>query len=81
VAYCIGQLVDISVFHALKAATGHRLLWLRSTGSTVISQLVDTLAIQTIAGTAFCRLPRWCRFRASYAVKLVMPYRSPRSST
>jgi uncharacterized integral membrane protein (TIGR00697 family) len=49
VAYIIGQLVDISVFHALKQATGHRYLWLRSTGSTVVSQLVDTLAIQTVA--------------------------------
>jgi queuosine precursor transporter len=48
-AYLIAQLVDITAFHAIKRATGNRLLWLRATGSTVLSQLVDTCCIQLIA--------------------------------
>lgn len=49
VAYLIGQLVDISVFHALRARTGGRMLWLRATGSTVVSQLIDSFVVLTIA--------------------------------
>ncbi|HEY4183923.1 MAG TPA: queuosine precursor transporter [Polyangia bacterium] len=47
-AYIIGQLLDISVFHALRRVTGHRLLWLRSTGSTVLSQIVDSMAVSFV---------------------------------
>jgi hypothetical protein len=48
-AYLIGQLVDISVFHALRKKTGAKLLWLRATGSTVVSQLVDSFVVLFIA--------------------------------
>src|SRR3954466_14051223 len=41
-AYVIGQLLDISIFRALRRATGHRLLWLRATGSTGPSQMIAT---------------------------------------
>jgi hypothetical protein len=44
-AYTIGQLLDISVFAALRRATQHRLLWLRATGSTLVSQAVDTFVV------------------------------------
>jgi len=44
-AFLIGQLVDVSVFHVLRRRSGKRLLWLRSTGSTVVSQLIDTLVV------------------------------------
>ncbi|HVU53171.1 MAG TPA: queuosine precursor transporter [Polyangia bacterium] len=47
-AYVIGQLLDISIFHFLRRTTGHRLLWLRSTGSTVVSQVVDSLAVSFV---------------------------------
>jgi uncharacterized integral membrane protein (TIGR00697 family) len=47
-AYIIGQLLDISIFHALRRMTGHRLLWLRSTGSTVMSQVVDSIAVSFV---------------------------------
>jgi uncharacterized integral membrane protein (TIGR00697 family) len=49
VAYLVGQLLDISVFHALKRLTRSRLLWLRATGSTLVSQLVDTVFVQFLA--------------------------------
>lgn len=47
-AYIIGQLLDISVFQLLRRWTGHRLLWLRATGSTVLSQLIDSLAVSFV---------------------------------
>jgi len=48
-AYVIGQLVDISLFHWLKKKTQGKLLWLRATGSTFGSQLIDTLLVLSIA--------------------------------
>jgi len=52
-AYIIGQLLDIAIFQFLRKTTGHRLLWLRSTGSTVMSQIIDSLAVSLVflAGT------------------------------
>ena len=47
-AYVIGQLLDISLFQALRRVTGHRFLWLRATGSTVLSQLLDSLAVSFV---------------------------------
>jgi len=47
-AYLIGQLLDISVFLALRKLTGHRFLWLRATGSTLISQAIDTLVVNFV---------------------------------
>ena len=48
-AYLIAQFVDISVFQALKRRTAERWLWLRATGSTAVSQLVDTVVINFVA--------------------------------
>lgn len=48
-AYLIGQLVDISVFHILRTRTGGKLLWLRATGSTLVSQLIDSFVVLFIA--------------------------------
>ncbi len=50
VAYLVGQYLDIHVFHFWKALTQSRHLWLRSTGSTIFSQAVDTVAINVIFG-------------------------------
>ncbi len=48
VAFFLSQLVDSSVFWMLRDKTGSRMIWLRATGSTVISQLVDTFVVQYI---------------------------------
>lgn len=48
-AYLIAQLIDIGIFHLLKRKTGGRYLWLRATGSTVVSQGIDTVTIQFLA--------------------------------
>ncbi len=42
-AYLISQSLDVWVFHRIRDATQGRHLWLRNTGSTLISQAVDTL--------------------------------------
>jgi uncharacterized integral membrane protein (TIGR00697 family) len=44
-AYVVGQLLDIALFAFLRSMTRHRMLWLRSTGSTLASQLVDTFVV------------------------------------
>ena len=48
-AFLIANLVDISVFFVLKKATGNKMLWLRATGSTAVSQLIDTFVITALA--------------------------------
>ncbi|MCI0571396.1 MAG: queuosine precursor transporter [Myxococcaceae bacterium] len=48
VAYLCGQLLDISVFAFWKTLTNSRHLWLRATGSTLASQLVDTFIINLL---------------------------------
>jgi len=48
-AFIIGQLVDVYVFHKIKRATGEKKLWLRSTGSTLISQFIDSYVVLFIA--------------------------------
>jgi len=50
-AYIVAQFVDIGVFHGLKRLTQTRLLWLRATGSTMVSQLIDTVTISVVAWT------------------------------
>jgi len=48
-AFLLGQLVDITLFHWLRKATKGRHLWLRATGSTFGSQLIDTFVVLGIA--------------------------------
>jgi len=49
VAFVIGQLVDVSVFHRLRKMTGPKRIWLRATGSTLISQLIDSFVVLFVA--------------------------------
>jgi len=44
-AFLVSQLVDVLVFHALRRRTGKTLLWLRATGSTVVSQAIDSIIV------------------------------------
>ena len=48
-AFAIGQLVDVAVFTRLRRLTGGRMLWLRAQGSTVVSQLIDTIVVIYLA--------------------------------
>ena len=49
IAFLLSQLVDVYIFWLFRNRTGNKLIWLRSTGSTVISQLVDTFVVQYVA--------------------------------
>jgi len=48
-AFLIGQLVDVVIFHRIRRATGERMVWLRATGSTAVSQLLDSFVVLYIA--------------------------------
>ncbi len=49
VAFLIGQLVDVTVFHRIRNLTGEGRIWLRATGSTAVSQLLDSFVVLYIA--------------------------------
>ena len=48
-AFMVSQLIDVTIFHFVKNKTGGKMIWLRSTGSTVISQLFDSFIVLGIA--------------------------------
>lgn len=48
-AFLVGQLIDVTVFHRIRVLTGERWIWLRATGSTAVSQLVDSFVVLYIA--------------------------------
>lgn len=48
-AFLSSQLVDVVVFWAIRKRTGNRWLWARSTGSTIVSQIIDTFVVGGIA--------------------------------
>lgn len=48
-AFLLGQLVDVFVFQQLRKVTGSKKLWLRATGSTLVSQFIDSFVVLFIA--------------------------------
>ena len=52
-AFMIAQLLDVFIFQNLRAFTGKKLIWLRATGSTLISQLIDSFVVLYIAFYVF----------------------------
>src|SRR3954453_20547162 len=48
-AFFVSQIVDVTVFHRIKKVTGEKKVWLRATGSTLVSQLVDSFIVLFIA--------------------------------
>jgi len=74
-AFLVSQLIDVTIFHFVKRRTGNKMIWLRSTGSTVISQFFDSFIV---LGIAFY-LPGIMDFKTyiisgltGYSVKLVI---------
>ena len=74
-AFLVSQLIDVTIFHFVKKRTGNKMIWLRSTGSTVISQFFDSFIV---LGIAFY-LPAIMDFKTyiisgftGYSVKLVI---------
>ncbi|OON68444.1 queuosine precursor transporter [Hymenobacter sp. CRA2] len=52
-AFIVGQILDATVFQALRRITGSRLIWLRATGSTLVSQLIDSFVVLFVAFYVF----------------------------
>lgn len=82
IAYAAAQLCDVYLFHFWKRLTGGRHLWLRNNGSTLVSQLVDTIAVITITHFYARGLPidpeqavwpqLWVFIASGYVFKLVV---------
>lgn len=53
IAFLIAQLLDVFIFQRLRRLTGKKMIWLRATGSTLISQLIDSFVVLWIAFYAF----------------------------
>lgn len=49
IAFLVGQFVDVIVFQRIKKLTGEKKIWLRATGSTLISQFIDSYVVLIIA--------------------------------
>jgi len=49
VAFLVGQVVDVITFHRVKKITGEKYIWLRATGSTLVSQFIDSFVVLFIA--------------------------------
>ncbi len=68
VAFLIGQLLDVFVFHKLRKITGSKMLWVRATGSTLVSQLVDSFVVLFIA--FYLLAPEGSQWTASQVVSV-----------
>jgi uncharacterized integral membrane protein (TIGR00697 family) len=73
VAYTLGQVSDIYSFQFMKRITGSKLLWLRATGSTFFSQIIDTVVVNV---AIFAGMKSWGEVGAlifwSYVYKMVV---------
>ena len=49
IAFALSQMIDVFIFWLVRHKTGGRFLWMRATGSTVVSQLIDSIVIIGIA--------------------------------
>jgi queuosine precursor transporter len=81
IAYLCGQFLDIQVFAFWKTLTQSRHLWLRATGSTIVSQVVDTFVINYLfwyvfpsVGSAEPRPLGWVTSKAvgEYVIKFIV---------
>lgn len=65
IAYGAAQIIDVQVFDAIKRVTKGKHLWLRNNGSTLISQIIDTVLVNTIVyGLGF-------KLHASQVLKII----------
>lgn len=55
-AFLVSQMTDALIFEKIKAKTGSKMIWLRATGSTLVSQLIDSFLV---IGVAFYLFGNW----------------------
>lgn len=58
-AFLVGQILDVYVFHFIRKYTGEKYIWLRATGSTLVSQLVDSFIVLFVAFYLFGGAQSW----------------------
>jgi uncharacterized integral membrane protein (TIGR00697 family) len=74
-AFLSSQLVDVFVFWLIRDKTGSKMIWFRATGSTVVSQLIDTFVVQYIGFVmpkAWTMDEFWHNASYSYIFKLMV---------
>ncbi len=69
IAFLLGQFLDVYIFQKLRKVTGSRMIWLRATGSTLISQLLDSFVVLFVAFYIFGN-PSW-PFKQIIAVGII----------
>ncbi|TAG87739.1 MAG: VUT family protein [Bacteroidetes bacterium] len=57
-AFLVSQLLDSYIFHLIRKATGTKQIWLRATGSTLVSQLIDSFVVLFVS-YYFLGNPAW----------------------
>lgn len=79
IAYAVSQMLDVHLFQWIKERTGEGGLWKRNIGSTVVSQLVDTIIFVPIAFLLILGIPGgypndvvFDIFWTTYVIKLVV---------
>lgn len=76
IAFIVSQLLDSFIFWKLRNKTGKGMIWLRATGSTVISQLIDSFIVLYIGFVLPGKLPDGVGFfetgMANYVIKLLL---------
>jgi uncharacterized integral membrane protein (TIGR00697 family) len=77
-AFLLGQVIDLAVFHRIRMLTGEKWIWLRATGSTAVSQLVDSFIVLYIAfvlGPQHWPIPLFLAIATvNYGYKLLMAF-------
>ena len=63
IAYLVSQFHDVWAFHAIRARTGEKHLWLRNNASTLVSQLLDSVI--------FCLIAFWGVFPEGVLLEIV----------
>ena len=74
-AFMFSQLLDATLFAWIKQKTGNKHIWLRSTGSTVVSQLIDSYIVIYIGFILPGTLPMsafWQIAPTNYLLKLII---------
>lgn len=57
IAFLFGQILDAMIFRKLRQMTTNKFLWIRATGSTLVSQLIDSFVVLFIAFFVFGKWP------------------------
>ena len=57
IAFLIAQFLDVFIFQRLRKITGSKMIWLRATGSTLVSQFIDSFVVLAVAFYIFGNWP------------------------